>query len=387
MITNSNKTYKKSRYFLEFLTNSKWQVFFVILAIAGITLGYRLGFISENLTSSLKIKTAVLIKMPEPLTQQPSDKNKFIRKIIKEPPLKNTFGKVVEPNNLITPPNLTVTKKTIFATEVAQKAVKKLARLNNRNSFKNLDINTIKRDAKEQFIGTTLSPIQKVSTKSVPKIAIVIDDLGIDLSRSSRTIKLKGPLTLSFLTYAPKLKKQTKEARNAGHELWMHMPMEPHSLSVDPGLNVLLTGLPREELQAAIQWNLKQFSDYVGINNHMGSRFTADLKSVRIFMRELKKHNLMFLDSRTSSHSVTERAAIEVGVPFIVRNIFIDHFDETGEIRKSLAQVERLALKSGYAVAIGHPRDKTLREIGPWLNSIENRGFQLVPLSTLIKRP
>ena len=95
----------------------------------------------------------------------------------------------------------------------------------------------------------------------------------------------------------------------------------------------------------------------------------------------------MFLDSRTSNHSIAQRAAIESEVPFIVRNIFIDHLDDTEEIKKSLAQVERLALKLGYAVAIGHPRDKTLREIGPWLNSIENKGFQLVPLSKLIKRP
>ena len=134
MIINIKNILKNSRYFLEFVTNSKWQVFIVILSIAGITL----GLLSEDLPSSFKSKTAVLIKIPEPPAQQLSDKNKFTRKFIKETPLKNAFVKKVEPNNLITIPNLTVTTKTLFAPEVAQKAVKKLARMNNRNSLKNL---------------------------------------------------------------------------------------------------------------------------------------------------------------------------------------------------------------------------------------------------------
>jgi polysaccharide deacetylase 2 family uncharacterized protein YibQ len=119
----------------------------------------------------------------------------------------------------------------------------------------------------------------------------------------------------------------------------------------------------------------------------MGSRFTANLEGIRLVMEELKKRDLMFLDSITSVRSVAQRAAREAGVPFIGRNIFIDHLDETPEIIKRLAEVERLARKSGYAVAIGHPREKTLRVIGPWLDTIESKGFRLVPLSALIKKP
>jgi len=337
---------KISNYLLYFFLSYKRQVFISIITIVLLAIGYRLDLIPEYLLSTPKNKTSVSINLTKPGTQQSSEQKKNSIKIIKEPLQKNTYRNVIEPDNIITSSSLTVMTETL----------------------------------------TVAESTKKEAAIFIPKIAIVIDDLGIDLPRSAQAMKLKSPLSLSFITYAPKLKKQTKEALIAGHELWMHMPMEPRSLSVDPGPNVLLTGLPKKELQAAIQWNLNQFSNYVGVNNHMGSRFTSDLESIRIFMGELKKHNLMFLDSRTSSNSVAQRAAIEAKVPFIVRNIFIDHLDETVAIKRSLAQIEKIALKSGYAVAIGHPRDRTLREVGAWLKTIESKGFQLVPLSALIKK-
>ena len=220
-----------------------------------------------------------------------------------------------------------------------------------------------------------------------PKIVIVIDDLGIDKPRTARTISLPGPLTLSFLTYASDLDKQTRAARDAGHELWMHIPMEPGSPDVDPGPNVLLTGIPKPELQASIKWNLEQFSGYVGINNHMGSRFTADLPGLKTVMEELKRRDLLFLDSVTSGKSVAGKAARETGVPFARRNVFLDHQDDKVGIERRLAEVERLALRKGIAIAIGHPRERTLTVLGPWLKGLEAKGFRLVPLSAAIKKP
>ncbi len=107
-----------------------------------------------------------------------------------------------------------------------------------------------------------------------PMVVIVIDDLGLDRKRTARAIGLKGPLTLSFLAYAEDLKEQTAIARDAGHELLLHVGMEPISESVDPGPNVLLTGLGSEEIRRLLEWNLGQIEGYVGINNHMGSLLT-----------------------------------------------------------------------------------------------------------------
>ncbi|MFQ5764594.1 MAG: divergent polysaccharide deacetylase family protein [Rhodospirillales bacterium] len=227
--------------------------------------------------------------------------------------------------------------------------------------------------------------VQVALAEGRPKIAIVIDDLGIDKPRTARTIRLRGPLTLSFLTYASGLGEQTRAARAAGHELLMHIPMEPGSPDVDPGPNVLLTGVPRDELLASLRWNLDQFQGYVGVNNHMGSRFTADLPGMVVVMEEMRKRELLFLDSITAGRSVGRQAARRVGVPFAVRNVFLDDKDDVRGISQRLAEVERLAKKTGVAVAIGHPRESTLRALGPWLDGIETKGFQLVPVSAVIR--
>ena len=217
-----------------------------------------------------------------------------------------------------------------------------------------------------------------------PKIAIVLDDMGIDQQRSYLATQLKGPLTLSYLTYARDLSKQTNQARQAGHELMLHVPMEPANPNIDPGPNVLLSGVSKNETIATLNWGLNQFSSFVGINNHMGSRFTSDLEGMRTVMQELKKRELIFLDSVTSGSTKGQIAANQIGVPFIARNIFLDHIDDINEIKARLNAVKKLAKTQGYAVAIGHPRDSTIKALKPWLAQIENENFQLVPISALI---
>ena len=242
---------------------------------------------------------------------------------------------------------------------------------------------TLKTD-KEEIAAVLPVPVGK---KPLPRIVLVIDDLGVDKSRTARTIQLPGPLTLSFLTYANGLGDQTRAAREAGHELWMHIPMEPGSTDVDPGPNVLLTGTPEAELLNSLNWNLEQFSGYVGINNHMGSRFTADRTGMLTLMKELKKRGLFFLDSVTSGKTVGRKVARAAGVPFASRNVFLDHQDDVRGIEKRLKEVEKLARQTGAAIAIGHPREATLKALIAWLDKIEGRGFRLVPLSAVIKNP
>ena len=109
-----------------------------------------------------------------------------------------------------------------------------------------------------------------------PRIAIVLDDLGLDRAASRRAIDLPGPLTLAFLTYANDLERFAARARTAGHELLLHVPMEPIGHD-DPGPEVLQTGMDPHELRRRIEWGLARFSGFVGINNHMGSKFTASV--------------------------------------------------------------------------------------------------------------
>lgn len=219
-----------------------------------------------------------------------------------------------------------------------------------------------------------------------PQIAVVIDDVGIDRRRSARAIRLPGAVTLAFLPYADGVQEQAQEARRAGHELLVHLPMEALDRGADPGPNALYTHLDEAEIVARVRANLDRFAGYVGVNNHMGSRFTGFQPGMELLMAELRARGLLFLDSRTSGDSVAYRTARRHGLPSAARDVFLDH-DEGGEnVAQQLRAVEDVARRHGAAIAIGHPLDATLDQLERWIPTLEQRGFQLVPLSALVLR-
>ncbi|WP_417794947.1 divergent polysaccharide deacetylase family protein [Terasakiella pusilla] len=217
-----------------------------------------------------------------------------------------------------------------------------------------------------------------------PMIALVIDDLGLDRKRTAQTLALKGPLTMAFIPYAKNLNKQTTAAKANGHELLVHLPMEPLNKKIDAGPNHLHTHLAHEDLLDRIHWNLERFEGYVGVNNHMGSLATTDPEVMSALMTELRKREMLFLDSRTNPKSIATDLAGKEGVPFAVRNVFLDNVNEKGAVLKQLSLLEKVARRSGFAVGIGHPRDGTIAALKEWLPSIERNGFSLVPISQIV---
>jgi uncharacterized protein len=218
-----------------------------------------------------------------------------------------------------------------------------------------------------------------------PHIAIVIDDLGLDRRRTEHAIALPAPLTLSFLGYANDLPQMAEEGHRAGHELLVHVPMEPISRREDMGPNGLAVGLGEDEVLRRLRWNLARFDGYVGINNHMGSRFTASAESMAPVMAELKARGLLFLDSRTIGRSTGIDLARHYGVPHAARDVFLDNEVTGPAIAAQLAEVETVARRNGSAIAIGHPHDATIAELAGWLEQLPKKGFVLVPLSAIVR--
>ncbi|WP_189051223.1 divergent polysaccharide deacetylase family protein [Aliidongia dinghuensis] len=217
-----------------------------------------------------------------------------------------------------------------------------------------------------------------------PMIAIVIDDMGLDRKRSAEVMTLPGPLTLSFMTYADDLAKQTAVGRAHGDEIMLHMPMEPQARHVDPGPNALVTGLDDDELRRRVIWGLGRMDGFVGVNNHMGSKFTESQPGMTIVLEQLRQRGLFFLDSRTTPHSVGLATARQMGVPSVGRDVFLDNFMTDPEVARELAQTEAVARKNGVAIAIGHPHDATIAELRQWLPTVAAKGFQLVPVSAIV---
>ncbi len=217
-----------------------------------------------------------------------------------------------------------------------------------------------------------------------PAIAIVIDDMGVDRKRSARIAKLPGPLTLAWLPYAQGLREQARAARAAGHELLLHLPMEP-SVQADPGPDALLVRLSRDEIQRRTAQALASFEGYVGANNHMGSRFTADRGAMAPVLAEMQQRGLLWLDSRTSSSMVAASLAKELKLPFAGRDIFLDNVETVSAVRAQLAKTEAVARHQGFAIAIGHPHDATAEALAAWLPEVQKRGFVLVPVTAVVR--
>jgi hypothetical protein len=218
-----------------------------------------------------------------------------------------------------------------------------------------------------------------------PLIALVFDDLGLDRRRTERAIALPGPLTLSFLPYAADLPRQTRAGHAAGHELLVHMPMEPMAANIDPGPGALTTELPVDEIMRRLEHGLAAFDGYVGINNHMGSRFTADRALMTPVLTELRRRGLLFLDSVTVAGTAGPAVAASLNMPYTRRNVFLDDEVTVAAVHAGLLRTEQIARQTGSVVTIGHPHDVTLDAVAAWLPEVVRRGFVLAPLSAVIR--
>ena len=217
-----------------------------------------------------------------------------------------------------------------------------------------------------------------------PKVVVIIDDMGVSAANSTKVEHLPGPLTLSYLPYAKNLPERTKEAAARGHELMVHMPMQPLNDHIDPGPKVLKGDESPEQFDAILEWGLSQFSGYKGVNNHMGSRLTQNSDAMRRVMEKLAPRGLYFIDSKTIGASVAADMAAQAGMAYAERDVFLDHVISDEYIEASLKKLERIAREKGYAIAIGHPHPETIKALTAWLPTLREKGLTLVPASAVV---
>ncbi len=225
-----------------------------------------------------------------------------------------------------------------------------------------------------------------IDTGSRPAIAIVIDDLGLGPEPTRRAIALDQGVTLALMTYAPNLDRWSAAARAAQHEILVHVPMQPLNPKVDPGPNALTVSLSDDEIRDRLRWGLGRLDGYVGINNHMGSRFTQERGGMSVVMEEVKARGLLFLDSVTIGHTVGAAIATAMHVPAAERNVFLDDVPTVAGVERQIAVLEQVARKHGSAIGIGHPHPATLEATAQWLPSVASRGVAVVPLTSVMRR-
>ncbi|MFP4518775.1 MAG: divergent polysaccharide deacetylase family protein [Oceanicaulis sp.] len=214
-----------------------------------------------------------------------------------------------------------------------------------------------------------------------PRLSVIIDDVGHDpaLARALMTL----PVTLAVLPYAAAAPQIAAEARTAGREVFIHLPMEPAGLD-DPGPGAVTTGLGAAEIEARIDRALARVPGAAGLNNHMGSRATRDVAVMEAVFASLAGSELVFVDSLTHPGSLAREAALGAGLAAFDRDIFLDSPGADPAVQLEMAILR--ALETGRAIAIGHPYPATIEALESLQGKADAAGVDLVPVADLAAR-
>ncbi len=218
-----------------------------------------------------------------------------------------------------------------------------------------------------------------------PKVAIIIDDLGYDPKLARQFMDLNVPLTFAVLPFAPFQHNIVDTLYSKGLEIMLHLPMEPLEYpKVDPGEGALLTTMTPDELIAQLNKNLEAVPHAKGVNNHMGSRMTANSTQLYQIFSVLKQHDLFFIDSRTTAETLCKPSARLFQLPFFQRDVFLDNVVKKSAIKGQLQQLIAIAESHGEAVGIAHPYTITVDTLREMLPEIQKK-VDLVPASQVVR--
>ena len=236
--------------------------------------------------------------------------------------------------------------------------------------------------AKETVDRTPIRP--KVPVSGLPRVAIIIDDIGYDRGLARKFMAFDVPLTFSVLPDSPFGDILVKEIKAHGLELMLHQPMQPREYpQVNPGPGALLSDMTADDLIAQLERNLDRLPGVRGVNNHMGSQLTTESNRMYQVFSVIKKRNLYFVDSRSTADTICRPSAHMFQVPFAERDVFLDHFQEAPFIRKQFRLLVKKAQKHGQAIAIAHPHSLTVQIFKEMLPELKKQ-VQLVPASEIV---
>jgi hypothetical protein len=222
----------------------------------------------------------------------------------------------------------------------------------------------------------------------MPRVAILIGGLGIGLSGTHEAIaKLPGAVSLAFAPYGADLERLTARARADGHEIFLHLPMEPFDYpDNDPGPQTLLTTLSAERNLDRLHWSMSRFQGYAGLVNFMGAKFTASDQALIPVMLEVGRRGLMLLDDGSSARSQIPVLAGTTQTPTLRADVTLDRVPTPAEIDTQLTRLEARARETGFAVGVGAALPVTIDRIVNWARELERRGVMLVPVTAGVAR-
>ncbi|SET54804.1 hypothetical protein SAMN05660297_02722 [Natronincola peptidivorans] len=230
--------------------------------------------------------------------------------------------------------------------------------------------------------------LEKETVEPIGKVAIIIDDFGNFGNGTKEMIAIDKPLTCAVIPFLPYSKHDAELAHQGGHEVIIHIPMEPHVGNPKwLGEKGITTNLSSESIMLIIKEAIEEVPYAVGANNHMGSKATEDKRIMEAIITILKENNMYIVDSKTSMNSVVKELAEMYEVDVFERAIFLDNEKNIPAIKKQLKHLGEIAIKNGTAIAIGHVGPEggeiTAIAIKEMIPVLEKMGIEIVPVSHL----
>jgi polysaccharide deacetylase 2 family uncharacterized protein YibQ len=191
-------------------------------------------------------------------------------------------------------------------------------------------------------------------------------------------------VTLAFAPYGENIRAALERARAGGHEVLLQVPLEPYNYpAIDPGPHTLSTRATAAQNLDDLRWLLSRLTNYVGVVNYMGARFTADADALGPVLAELGKRGLLYLDDGSSAQSQAADAAAS-RVPFLQADVVLDADTTPAAIDQRLDQLAALARQRGYAIGTGSAFPVTVDRIDAFAAAAAKRGVVLVPVTAIL---
>ena len=220
-----------------------------------------------------------------------------------------------------------------------------------------------------------------------PRVAVILSGLGLSSAATEAAIQgLPGEVTLAFQPFADNIQQWIRLARAAGHEVLLNLPMEPVDFPAnDPGPRALFVTLSPDENEERLRWALSRVTGYVGVVNHMGSRFTTSREAMQPILAEIKARGLLYVDARSSARSIATVMASQMQVPRAINDRFLDSREVSRvTIDARLTELERIAKDAGVSIAIGQAFPVTIERVREWAQTLDSKGLALVPVSAVV---
>jgi uncharacterized protein len=216
-----------------------------------------------------------------------------------------------------------------------------------------------------------------------PRVAVLLNGLGVPGAPDGDIIKgLPPPVSIAYGAYGRSLQERVTEARAAGHEVLLAIPLEPTNYPAeDPGPHTLLTTLPTNDNIKRLQWLMSRYTGYVGVTNYMGAKFEATPSALKPVLEEVKQRGLIYLDDGSVEGSTAGQIAQDLELEYAAAQIRLD----SGAIDKALAELEAAAKAQGAAIGVAKAEPATVKRIADWAGSLEDKGLVLVPVSTAMR--